>query len=193
MADADHRFLNLVAGEQQKFTPISSSSGASDGGKMVKTNTSDGKLDESLIPGNILQAELDFYNPSAVQLMTTTYANVDGAVWTVTPKSSTSKLTFGIFLHISSTGNNPIGHFRLTVGGTEETESKATFYLENGGEIFGSYFHTIDSPGTSSITVRVQGREYDGTFQMELHETRVMDGTASAVIKRPVIFFMETE
>lgn len=49
MADADHRFVDLVSGASVRKTPISSSSGASDGGKIVKTKTSDGKLDKSLL------------------------------------------------------------------------------------------------------------------------------------------------
>lgn len=50
MADANHRFSTLIGGLRQLITPITTSSGASDGGKIAKTDPTTGKFDASLIP-----------------------------------------------------------------------------------------------------------------------------------------------
>lgn len=53
MADAGHRFIQLVGGVQKQRTPLTTSSGAADGGKVVQTDPATGKLDTSLMPAGL--------------------------------------------------------------------------------------------------------------------------------------------
>ena len=53
MADADHKFMTLVNGAKKLLQGITTSAGAADGGKMVRTDPTTGKLDASLLPSEL--------------------------------------------------------------------------------------------------------------------------------------------
>lgn len=71
MADAETKFVTIIAGKQRLVEPIVESAGVADGGKMVKTDPATGLLDPSVVPPSAGATDLSTHTgtletPSAV-------------------------------------------------------------------------------------------------------------------------------
>ena len=133
------------------------------------------------------------HDPTATQNATSTYADLDGSSISFTPVSASSKIIYRYVFYQATAGGNGLGHFKLLLDGTEQTESKFTAFvsLSGYGEGFVGHEYLLDSWGTSAKTLKLQAREYDAANAVKFHETAYVDGAVSSVLVRAVLTITE--
>ncbi len=136
----------------------------------------DGTLQTTAAVGGsgLLQHSITRFVPSAVQSLTTSYADIDGSSKVVTPVSATSKIKYSYRFHVSfDGGTRPIGHFRVYRDGVEVTGCAKTF------STFDSQVELvclIDSWGTTASTLKIAGREWSAGYPARVHQSYDWDG-----------------
>ena len=172
MADANHKFLSLVAGVQKLIAPIITSAGAADGGKMVKTDPATGKLDPSVMPSglgadqSILPASEDLTN-GPVNIWN------DGGTVKVRKAnaSDASKPVSGFVNAAVTSGNNATVLHDGTISGlTGLTPGAECFLSTTGGQV------THTAPSTAGQVIQSVGRAKSETEVVyEEHRPTVID------------------
>lgn len=154
MADADHRFLQLVGGAQKQRTPISTSAGAADGGKIVKTDTTTGKLDSSLMPSGI--AGDQSVVPASENLAAGDQVNLWNDSGTVKARKANatdnSKPSHGyVESSVTSGANATVLHDGIIAGLSGLTLAARYFLATTGGAI------TATAPSTTGNSIQCVG------------------------------------
>lgn len=128
-------------------------------------------------------------NVTSGQGLNTSYADITGSSFTYTPPSNAKYVSYKFDFHWDSNGSAGISHWRLLVDGTEITKSYQQYsnnYSGNHGHHHGAFEATIyavfdltvssDNAAsaqfanwTSDKTIKVQAREYNSTYQANMH------------------------
>lgn len=131
--------------------------------------------------------------------LTQVYQDLAASQISYTPPSGTQLVIYEFIFAAGRGNNNPLGHFKLFLDGTEVSDARLTVYNYGGGgghstfkwgfAIGGS---ATDATGrvsswSSAKTIKIQGREYGGSNQVKLYQYHHWDGTGSDQFVRPLL------
>ena len=141
------------------------------------------------------------YNSTAVtqvQDLTSSYVDVTGSTIAYTPPSGTKTVVYEfrfIDARVGSAGD--LWHLKLFLDNVEVTKARYTHLSEGGGTnvikwafpIGGSADAATGRIATwdSSKTIKLQAREYNGSYAAKLHSTRYWDGIDSSHFSLPTL------
>jgi len=144
--------------------------------------------------------DITLQNVTAVQNMTTSYADITGSTIAYTPPTGTKNVIYKFsFLH-DRADDNPLSHFKTFLDANEivyrrfsigiagsygqVTTHTATFKCDAAANDFNTGNLTS---WTTAKTIKMQGREYGSGNESKLHETHHWDGTTSDQLHIPYI------
>lgn len=130
-------------------------------------------------------------NVTAIQEFTTSYADVTGSSFAYTPPSNATRVFYNLSLYFSRTDDYPLAHFKFFIDSDEVTTLRRNVFgqhlrtfLEFGYmiEIGGSADTTLPrlASWTSNKTMKIQAREYSGTYEVSAHALVEWDGTGAS-------------
>jgi hypothetical protein len=135
-------------------------------------------------------------NVTVKQDMTTTYADITGSSISYTPPSGTVCVLYEFIFAYVFIDDHAISHFRLYIDSDEVTDQRQTIACQSRPQWQQSLRYIIPIGGTGSTatgrqstwttakTLKIQGRDYGGSNDAELHTADHWDGTSfSGVIK----------
>jgi len=130
---------------------------------------------------------------SAVQAMTTTYADALGSDVYYTPASGASYVCYQYNFLFASAAHGSDAHLsgKVLLDGTVETETTHHLSFEGAtGHMIVNVVHVVDCSAaswTGAKTIKYQAREYDSSNQSQLHGTVYHDGGFTTVLHRPIM------
>lgn len=129
-------------------------------------------------------------NVTALQNLETDYADITGSTISYTPPSGTTCVVYEFCLAASFKDTTVISHYKFFIDGVE-----AVYHRKNLGGHSQQSFYTLksiipiggtadtntgrQSSWTSAKTLKMQAREYNSSFEGELHTSVYWDGNAS--------------
>jgi len=128
-------------------------------------------------------------NVTAYQSLSTSYADVTGSSISYTPPSNAKHVLYRFDFEWDSIASSGISHFKLNIGGTEVIPAYrciSSNYSGNHGHHHGHHMETMHynfdltaasddaangkfASWTTAKTIKVQAREYSGTYQAAVH------------------------
>ena len=137
-----------------------------------------------------------FPDVTATQALTTSYADVTGSSINYTPPTGTTRVKYELEMKLKATGYSGISHYRFYIDTVEVTSARSTrafsYSSSNQGCMVQSFTWVIDcnassasaangsfTSWTAAKNLKWQAREYDGSYQMELHRNNWWDGTGA--------------
>ena len=141
---------------------------------------------------------------TAVQALTSTWADLTGSVITYTPPTGTQTVVFEFNYYLARSDATFISHDKFVIGGQNVTQSYTTHAIQNSayGEIrvhrvwaFHIGGSTDNASGrqatwTSGKELKLQVREYDGNHEARVHQTYHWAGGeegSNNIISTPII------
>jgi len=139
---------------------------------------------------------------TGVQTLTSTHTDITGSSIAYTPPSGTTQVIYRFSFHWSRAGDdNTRGHFKLFIDSDEVTNARLNsggganyggegqVHFEWGINIGGSAVTATgrQASWSSSKTLKIQGREYEGAIEQKLHQTYYWDGAASNQFSQPCV------
>ena len=126
-------------------------------------------------------------NVTAVQQLTTSYADVTGSSFTYTPPSDATRVFYNLSLYFCRTDDYPLAHVKFFIDSDEASTLRRNLYgnqlrhmIEMGYviEIGGSADTTLPrvASWTSNKTMKLQAREYSGSYESSFHHLNEWDG-----------------
>ena len=136
------------------------------------------------------------FDPSAVQNLTTTYADIDGSSVTYTPKYSNSRIVYEFSCHVAgrTSSYSGMGHFQFVSGGNVVAKSKVTQLAEWAADSADEVFHyrfSLPSWGKTARTLKLMGRAYSSNVSLKVHGSRYMDGATSESLFKATLTVLE--
>jgi len=161
-------------------------------------------------PGTVLQeihgfcdgrtvSSITFPNVTAVQALTTSHADITGSSISYTPPAGTKTVVYTFSFNFHSDGLSGISHYKLLIDSTEVTLARRTLASAYDGNHHANlrmnfeYPILIDSTlasddianakfksWTSAKTIKMQGREYSGSYQASVHKNGWWDGSGAS-------------
>ena len=130
-------------------------------------------------------------NVTAVQNLTTSYADVTGSSFTYTPPSDATRVSYHLSLHFARADDYPLAHFKFFIDSDEATTVRRNVYGNNLRhfvefnyliEIGGSADTTLPrlASWTSNKTMKLQAREFSGSYEAALHTLGEWDGGSAS-------------
>ncbi len=130
-------------------------------------------------------------NVTAVQNLTTSYADVTGSSFAYTPPSDATRVLYGLSLYFARSDDYPLAHFKFFVDSDEAEKVRRNIY---GNQLrhYVEFNYIIEIGGTadttlprvaswtSNKTMKIQAREYSGTYEASLHALVEWDGTSAS-------------
>jgi len=174
------------------------------GGSVVITAPQKGQIIEYLsnqCDGSVIEGVSGTYtwpNVTAVQNLTTTYADLTGSVITYTPPEGASRVTYRFEWKWETTGFSGISHYRFYIDSTEVIKAFkniAASYpsTSDHAEFVQALEHTIHcnagsndasaakfTSWTSPKTLKIQAREYNTSYQARAHQNTWRDGVSAS-------------
>lgn len=148
-------------------------------------------------------------NVTAVQAFTTTYADLTGSSITYTPPSGTKRVLYRFNWLFCDNAYGGISHYKFMIDGTEVIPAFTTLAAnyESGGQGHGHQLNAFEyviecaasstdaslaqfTSWTSNKTLKMQAREYNGTYQSSAHNNTWRDGAGVSSpydLKLPVL------
>ena len=139
-------------------------------------------------------------NVTAVQDLTTSYADVNGSSFSYTPPSGTTQVIYEFHgMHGSEPDVWPIPHFRLYLDSDEVVYQRKTVTANNyfEGQWYIKYGFNIGGTAntntgrvaswTSAKTIKIQARDYSAGYDAELFRFDHWDGGAGPIFNQPTI------
>ena len=142
---------------------------------------------------------ITFSNVTAVQALTTSHADITGSSVSYTPPAGTKTVVYTFSFNFHSDGLSGISHYKLLIDSTEVTLARRTLASAYDGNHHANlrmnfeYPILIDSTlasddianakfksWTSAKTIKMQGREYSGSYQASVHKNGWWDGTGAS-------------
>ena len=164
-------------------------------GELIETISS--SCDGSVI--EVISGTYTITDVTAEQLGTTTYTTVTGSEISYTPPAGTKRVHYRFWYHFDVTENSGISHHILQIDGTEVYPSANTFASNYASTNWHhacfpvSVEYTINCAAdsddannarftswTSPKTLRVQYREYNGSYESSLHRNEWWNGTSAS-------------
>mgnify|MGYP001254256599 CR=1 FL=1 len=139
-------------------------------------------------------------NVTGSQDGTTSYVDVTGSTITYRPPIGTHTVIYEFQFHGQGADSTGIGHFKFFIDGTEVTYQRWT--QRSGGVNAECNFHyraVIPIGGSADTntgrlanwntakTLKIQFREYSGSYEYRLHKTNEWDGSGTDVFVQPSI------
>ena len=148
-----------------------------------------------------------FSDVTAVQQLTTSYADVTGSTIAYTPPSGTTRVRYDFEMKLKATALSGISHYRFYIDSVEVTAARTTrnfsHSASNQGNLIQTFSWIIDcnassdsaadgafTSWTSAKTMKWTAREYSSQYQMSLHTNNWWDGagaTGDNLIYKPII------
>ena len=138
-----------------------------------------------------------FPTVTAVQVLTTSYADLTGSQITYVPPIGTKRVEYEYYVLYGYAAGSMIGHFKLLVDDVEVTYFRTNTY---GGEKRLSFKWVFECAAAADDTnygaftswtkpksIKLQGREYNSSHQVELHNTYYWDGASAAHFSAPML------
>ena len=144
-----------------------------------------------------------FGNVTAYQNLSTSYADITGSSISYTPPQSAKHVSYEFNFMFDCVAYSGISHFKLMVDGTEVTPAYKNFASNynstyHHGNFPCSVFYVFDltadsddaangkfSSWSSSKTIKVQGREYNTSYQSAAHYMVYGSSVATATYVQP--------
>lgn len=146
-------------------------------------------------------------NVTAIQNFSTSYADLTGSSIAYTPPTGTTTVLYRFVWMYEDGGYGGISHYRFYIDSTEVTAAYTNLsfnYDSNGhGQRMAVFEYTIDCKAsstsaaaaqftswTSNKTLKIQAREYDGSYQANAHKNTWRDGTSASspyTFRRPTL------
>ena len=137
-----------------------------------------------------------FPNVTAIQSLSTTYADIDGSSFSYTPPAGTRRVKYELEAKLQALGYSGISHYKFFIDSTEVVDARRTmnfsYSSSNQGNLYQTFTWIIDCAAasadanagsftswTSAKTMKWQGRNYDSSYQMRLHTNRWWDGAGA--------------
>ena len=138
-----------------------------------------------------------FPTVTAVQALTTSHADLTGSQITYVPPIGTKRVEYEYYVLYGYAAGSMIGHFKLLVDDVEVTYFRTNTY---GGEKRISFKWVFECAAAADDTnygaftswtkpksIKLQGREYNSSHQVELHNTYYWDGSSAAHFSAPML------
>tara|TARA_B100000927_G_scaffold270828_1_gene247289 strand:- start:1975 stop:3735 length:1761 start_codon:yes stop_codon:yes gene_type:complete len=184
-------------------------------GRIIKTEYEPGELIECLETiANGIQCTLSSgsYTPTnvtATQDLTSSYADINGSVFTYNVPAGTKRLVYDFFVFMKDKDVGPLLHFRgLTTADGSSTyavvnDSRSTWRGATASADYQHWIHNrmvlfdnssedlndglLNSLGGTTRKIKFQCREYSGSYEGQLHTTNNYDGAGTDILVRPHI------
>ena len=136
---------------------------------------------------------------TAIQLLTSSYADVEGSSITYEPPTGTVQVIYEFVFHCSAADSHGIGTIRTYLDDTELTDAIFSFGASShldartchrwGFNIGGTANAATGrvASWTSAKTIKLKAREYASAQESKLHGTQYTDGTGTDTFVRPCI------
>jgi len=153
--------------------------------------------------GRIVRAESGVYampNVTAVLNLTTSYQALTGSELTYFAPAGTKRVKYQLEVKLKATGYSGISHYKLFVDDVEVTKFRTTrnysYSSSNQGNLYESFVWVFDCDGTADAdtgtfsewiggkTIRMTAREYNSSYQMQLHNNSWWDGTGASGVEQ---------
>ena len=171
-------------------------------------------------PGTVLQeiygfcdgrtvSGITFPNVTAVQAFSTSHADITGSSISYTPPAGTTTVVYTFTFVFHSDGLSGISHYKILIDNTEVVLGRRTLASAYDGNHHATLRMNFDYPilidstlasddianaklksWTSPRTIKMQGREYSGSYQASVHKNSWWDGTGASgdsVVGTPTI------
>ncbi len=129
---------------------------------------------------------------TSAQSMTTTWTDLTGSTFAYTPPSGTTKVIYKLLCAHGRSDDNPLSHVKFFVDSDEATAYGRTIRgnnivtLEDLTYIIDCNADTADTATakltswTTSKTMKIQAREYSGTYESAFHDIINWDGSTGS-------------
>jgi hypothetical protein len=136
-------------------------------------------------------------NVTALQNLTTSYADVTGSSISYTPPTGTTMVSYKFVFAYVFVDSYGIGHFTFFVDSDEVTKARVTLGASNNPQWLQTFEYLLPVGGSadtttgrqatwaSAKTLKIQAREYASGNEGQVHSTHHWDGTASAQFHMP--------
>ena len=134
---------------------------------------------------------------SAVQNLTTSYADLTGSTITYRPPTGTTTVVYRFYFHHSNVDSSGIAHYKFFIGSDEVTYARVTNYQGNQDMMSFEWPITIGgSADTDSgvlaswntdLVLKMQARDYSGSHDGKVHTTNHWDGSGTDQFHMPCI------
>ena len=131
--------------------------------------------------------------------LTTAYADVAASQIAYTPPTGAQLVIYEFRFACGRGDDDPIGHFKLFIDGTEVSDARTTVYQKGGSGGHNSIKWGFLIGGgtsaplgkvaswTSAKTIKIQAREYDGSSEATLYNMHHWNGSGSDQFTRPLL------
>ena len=139
-------------------------------------------------------------NVTGAQDGTTSYADLTGSVITYRPPIGTHTVIYEFQFHGMGADNSGIGHFKFFIDSTEVTYQRWTQRAGGNQAEYQHHYRAVIPIGGSADTntgrlaswdaaktLKIQFREYSGSYEYRLHKTNEWDGGGTDVFVQPSI------
>lgn len=138
-------------------------------------------------------------NVTAIQLFTTSFADLTGSTIAYTPPSGTTLVRYQFTFIFSYVDTFGIGHFKFLVDSDEVTKARVTMSANGNLQCIQTLEYLLPIGGsadtttgrqaswTSAKTLKIQAREYNAANEAKAHGTVHWDGAGSAEFHMPKI------
>ena len=138
-------------------------------------------------------------NVTAAKSFTSTYADMDGSSISYTPPAGTKAVIYEFDFHLRAVDTHGIAHIKFYVDGSEVVYAKSNY---SGNSAYSSRCHfqrvihiggTADAntgrlaSWTGAKTLKLQGREYGSSNEMNYHQTMHWDGSGTREFVQPTL------
>lgn len=150
-----------------------------------------------------------FPNVTANQALTTTHTDLTGSNITYTPPAGTTTVVYTFTFNFHSDALSGISHYKLLIDSTEVVLGRRTLASAYDGNHHATLRMNFDYPilidstlasddianaklksWTGARTIKMQGREYSGSYQATVHKNSWWDGAGASgdsVVGTPTI------
>ena len=192
----DGKFLRANNGADPTFETVPSPSNVNTGSSQV--------LEQFLSPcdGSVIalsQGDTTITNVTTVQNPSTSYADVNGSSITYTPPTGTKQVIYEFNFHGASKDAHGIGTLRLYLDNVDVTSAIFSFSADKNFDMQICFKWSFNIGGTadasvgrvatwtSGKTIKLRIREYGGSNESKIFQSKYTDGSTSGSFSRPCL------
>jgi hypothetical protein len=178
---------------------------ALDGSALTGIDAGSNILEQLFLNGNgdsvtVSSGTYSLANITAKQALTTTYADITGSSISYTPPAGATQVVYEFNYRLYGVNASIITHFKMYLDSDEITQARKT--VGGGGSYDGEHVNhrwsiaiggSADTASgrvaswTSPKTIKLQGRNYSGTYAGNVHEIVYWDGASSSQVVVPTM------
>ena len=139
-------------------------------------------------------------NVTAKQQVSTTHTDVTGSSITYEPPDGCNLVIYKYICAMTAVDNYSILHFKFLIDGTDITGSRTTFRNGVAGDedvviyewpiVIGGSTSTVtgrQATWSGTKTLKLQVREYNSSYEADLHQVSLWDGASSTFLRTPLL------